>query len=65
MGISTTPTIIVKLTKQAYEHYSIAQSALVKGPHPDWVKFGKEMKALELSLGKLMEATKQEPVKQN
>jgi hypothetical protein len=63
MGISTTPTIIASLAKKAYGHYLISQESLKKGPHPDWVKFGKEMTALELSLQKLIEATKQAAVK--
>ncbi|HLO14566.1 MAG TPA: hypothetical protein VK206_07045 [Anaerolineales bacterium] len=63
MGISTTPTVIAKLAKKAHDHFVISQEALKKQPSPDWTAFGKEMKALELSLGKLIEATKQEQVK--
>ncbi len=60
MGISTTPSSIAKLSQKAYDHFCKSQEALKNKPLPDWATFGREMKSLELSLGKLVEATKQE-----
>jgi len=60
MGISTTPSVIAKLTQKAHDHLRKSQEALKNKPSPDWTTFGKEMKSLELSLGKLVELTKQE-----
>jgi len=53
----TTPSPnVATLTKEANDHYTKAQDALKTG---DWTTYGAEMKALQQTLDKLMQATGQ------
>jgi hypothetical protein len=55
MGLSTTPTTVARLVRTTNEHFLAAQAAQKK---LDWVTYGREMKAVQAGLQKLLEATK-------
>ena len=56
MGISTTPTAVARLVRVTYEHFMAGQRALRER---DWTTYGKEMRATQLGLERLRDATRQ------
>ncbi len=62
MGISTTPSAVARLVKEAHDHFVALQMARQK-PLGDKAVIDQEMEALKVSLEKLMEATEQQTVK--